>query len=79
MHGPVERMRSGDAALLHRNRSQAREPDHIARRENVRLGSPVVLVHLDPPARIRRDPSLSQIQLIDISLPPHCVQQRVAG
>ena len=72
-------MRDCDAALLHRNRSQAGKSDHVADRVDVRLAGPVILVHRDAAARIGFETGRRKIQLIHVALPADGIKQRVAG
>src|SRR6185437_8418065 len=67
-----------DPPLLHRNRRQAREPDHIPNSENMRNLGPKILIHRNPPARVSINPGRRQVQLVHITLPPYRVQQRVS-
>src|ERR1017187_4519883 len=73
-----ERPRRRNPPLLHRHRSQRREPDHIAGREHIRHLRTEVLIHRNPAAPIRLYPDRSQIQLIDVALAPDRIQQCVA-
>src|SRR5579871_6085029 len=71
-------IRRRDSSLLHRNRTQAGESDHVAHRENMRLRRPVIFIHFDSSARIRFQTSGRQIQFVHVALPPHRIKQRVA-
>src|ERR1043166_6401294 len=68
----------GDAPLLHRDRGEGGEADHVADGVDVRLLRPVLRVHADAPARGGFESGGGEVQIVNVALPPDGVEQRVA-
>ena len=69
--------RRGDPALLHRNRSQRGEPNHVAHGKDSRRLGAEVLIHGNSAASIGLNSGIRQVQLIHIALPPNRIEQRI--
>ena len=75
----VEGARGGDASLLHRDRGQRGKADHVADGEDVLDLGLVVLVDGDAAAVVGLQAGGGQVQVVDVALAAHGVEQRVAG
>src|SRR5438105_2880634 len=79
VHVEIESAAGGDAALLHGNGSEAREADDVADRENVRLRSAIVGVHLDTAAIVGSETRGGKVESIDIAAAADGVKQGVGN
>ncbi len=75
----TERVGGRQPALFHGDGRQAREPDHVPGRVDVRLRRPVLRVHRDAATLVGRQARRLQVELIDVADASHRVEQRVAG
>src|ERR1017187_4534688 len=75
----VECAGCGDAALLHGDRSKSGKSDDIAGSEDMFDLGLVVLVYGDAAAIVGFEAGFGKVEVVDIALAAHCVEQRVAG
>src|SRR5258708_31072006 len=68
-----------DAALLHRNRTEAWESDDVADGKNVRLPGAILGIHRNASTRICFQSRNRDIQFIDVSLAANSVKQSFSG
>src|SRR6185312_8749993 len=69
----------GDAALLHGDGCERREPDHISGRENIRNLGAEVLVDWNAAALVGLKADGGEVQLVHIALAAYGIEQRVAS
>src|SRR5271154_6732336 len=77
LHWQTESSCGGDAPLFHGNGSQAGKADHVAHREDVRLGGAEIRVNFNAAATVSLDSSRGQVQPFYVALAAHGVKQRV--
>ena len=75
----VEGAGGGDAALLHGDRSQGGKADHVAGGVDVRDLGLVVLVDGDAAAIVGLEAGGGKVEVVDVALAAHGVEQRIAG
>src|SRR3982074_800089 len=75
----AESIGGGDAPLFHGDRSEARKSDDIADSENVGLLCAVIVIDGNATTRVGLETGGGKIYLVDVALPPHRIQQCVAG
>src|SRR3984893_15841187 len=78
MDGNAESVGRRNAALLHGNGAKAGKADNIPDGENVWLLGAVIVVDGNASARVGLQPGGGKIQFVDVALPPHRIEKRVA-
>jgi hypothetical protein len=71
----AERMADRHAPLFHRSRRERWKPDRIARREDVGRGRLEQVVHVEIAALVRKHADRLEVQLLDATFAPRCIEE----